>query len=176
MESRKPEAKACGRWATAEVLPTIRKTGGADGAPDSQAGLALSNPDTALDALERAIAIARDQRETIAELSPKAEAHDELMGAGGAVTIDEAARALGTGRNRLYATLRDKGYLKRFNSEPHGREIHEGYLPYQQFEDRGYFATKAATFTDPFTGVVKVTHKTLVTSKGLTRLRTKLKA
>lgn len=76
LDSRKPEAKSFRRWVTAEVLPTIRKTGGAYVALGSQAELDFSNPDTALDALERALEIAREQRAKIAELEPKAETGD----------------------------------------------------------------------------------------------------
>lgn len=36
LRSRKPEAKAFKKWITAEVLPTIRKTGGAYIAPGSR--------------------------------------------------------------------------------------------------------------------------------------------
>lgn len=74
--SERPEAGRFRRWVTAEVLPTIRKTGGAYVAPGSQAELDFSNPDTALDALEKALEIAREQRAKIAELEPKAETGD----------------------------------------------------------------------------------------------------
>jgi len=44
LRSRKPEAKAFKRWITAEVLPTIRKTGGAYLTAEKAEEL-LSNPD-----------------------------------------------------------------------------------------------------------------------------------
>lgn len=74
--SKLESAKRFKRWVTAEVLPTIRKTGGAYVEPGSRAELDFSNPDTALDALERALEIAREQRAKIAELEPKAETGD----------------------------------------------------------------------------------------------------
>ena len=49
-------------WVTAEVLPTIRKTGGAYIAPGSQADFDLSDPLTALDKLIEVANIAKVER------------------------------------------------------------------------------------------------------------------
>lgn len=49
-------------WVYGEVLPTIRKTGGAYIAPGSQAELDLTNPDTALDKLIEVANIAKAER------------------------------------------------------------------------------------------------------------------
>lgn len=62
IRSRKAEAKKFRRWVTHEVLPTIRKTGGAYIAPGSQAELDLTNPDTALDKLIEVAQVAKAER------------------------------------------------------------------------------------------------------------------
>lgn len=71
-QSRKPEAKAFKRWVTHEVLPTIRKTGGAYVRPGSQAELDLTDPDTALDKLAEVVEIARQARAELATVKPRA--------------------------------------------------------------------------------------------------------
>lgn len=72
--SQSDRAKPVKRWLTHEVLPTIRKTGGAYIAPGSQAELDLTNPDTALDKLIEVAQVAKAERSRRIELEAKVEA------------------------------------------------------------------------------------------------------
>ena len=62
MKSQVPGALRFQAWVTDEVLPTIRKTGGAYIKPGSQAELDLTDPDTALDKLIEVATIAKQER------------------------------------------------------------------------------------------------------------------
>lgn len=62
MRSNAANAEAVQDWFTDEVLPTIRKTGGAYIAPGSQAELDLTDPDTALDKLIEVAQVAKAER------------------------------------------------------------------------------------------------------------------
>ena len=107
-------------------------------------------------------------------IAPLAKAHEEWQTAQGAYPMDTAAHMLGTGRNRLFAQLRDLGVLKKLHSEPIGTEVHSGHIPYQQFIDRGYFFTVASRHWMAETGITKVEHKVHITPKGLEWLKGKL--
>lgn len=150
LRSRKPQAKAFKRWITHEVIPTIRKTGGAYIAPGSQAEFDLTNPETALDKLIEVAQIAKAERAKRAEVearnyeltakveedAPKVAAWEALMDADGCYPMATAAQILGTGQNRLYRYLRDIGVListagQRYNT------------PYQEYAK--YFEIKAST-------------------------------
>lgn len=72
-------AKPFRRWVTSEVLPTIRKTGGAYIAPGSQAELDLTNPDTALDKLIEVAQVAKAERARRIALEEKVEADRPLV-------------------------------------------------------------------------------------------------
>jgi len=79
IRSDKPEAVAFRRWITSEVLPTIRKTGGAYIAPGSQAELDLTNPDTALDKLIEVAKVAKAERARRIALEEKVESDRPLV-------------------------------------------------------------------------------------------------
>lgn len=66
-------------WVYSEVLPTIRKTGGAYIAPGSQAELDLTNPDTALDKLIEVAQIAKAERAKRLALEEKIEADRPMV-------------------------------------------------------------------------------------------------
>lgn len=79
IRSDKPKAIPFRRWVTGEVLPTIRKTGGAYIAPGSQAELDLTNPDTALDKLIEIAQIAKAERAKRIALEEQAEADRPMV-------------------------------------------------------------------------------------------------
>lgn len=79
IRSDKPEAVKFRRWLTGEVLPTIRRTGGAYIAPGSQAELDLTNPDTALDKLIEVAQVAKAERARRIALEEKVEADRPLV-------------------------------------------------------------------------------------------------
>lgn len=121
--SRLPAAKAFKRWVTAEVLPTLRRTGSYAVAPQ-----------TYPEAL-RELASTVEQRDAaqaaLAEAAPKADAWDVLASAKGDYSVREAAHilnrdpAIETGQNRLFQKLRDLKLIDR-NDVPyatHSRHV-----------------------------------------------------
>lgn len=127
----KENAKQFKRWVTAEVLPTIRKTGGYVANEDMfiQTYLPFADEQTKL-MFRGVLETVRKQNEQIAAMKPKAEAHDRFISGENLQTVAQVAKALGTGRNRLFEFLRQKKILMSNNT------------PYQQYIDRGYFEVK----------------------------------
>lgn len=116
--------------------------------------------------LSDALRLAADQAETIekqtaliADMTPKAEFHDDVASAINAQTFLHVAKALKTGRTRFTRWLRESIYLMADNS------------PYQQFIDRGYFRVVEKKRKDPSTGEFLTYTQTLVTGKGFTYLQ-----
>lgn len=167
--SRKPESRRFKKWVTSEVLPAIRRTGTYSVVPLQPqqpesfrvSGMDLvvprSFPD-ALRALAQVAERAEDQHREIQVLQPKAAFHDAVNDASGAQSIQEVAKVLGTGQNRLFTWLRDQHILLPSN------------LPYQEYMDRGYFKVVERTWKDA-EGEPHLTTKTLVTGKGLAWLQ-----
>ena len=119
LRSDKPEAKPFRKWVTAEVLPTIRRHG-MYATPDTVEKM-LSDPDTAIKLLttlkeERA---ARLVLEAQAEADkPKVLFADAVSTSKTSILIGELAKLLSQngvkiGQNRLFAWMRDNGYLIR---------------------------------------------------------------
>lgn len=93
----------------------------------------------------------------VSELKPKADVTDMIANATGLLSWNDAAKSLGTGRNRLTEMLRKRGIL--FGEKP---------VPYQKFIEAGYFKVKISPITK---GSVSVNYtQTFVTAKGLTWL------
>ncbi len=115
LRSRKPEAKAFKKWVTAEVLPSIRKTG----------GYIVARPDESPEAiLARAVLVAQDTIERmkaktealeaeVKELAPKAETYDAVVAQRMMKVHDFARRLHGVNSNRTKDDLRRLGYLHR---------------------------------------------------------------
>lgn len=170
IRSDKPEAVAFRRWITSEVLPTIRKTGGAYIAPGSQAELDLTNPDTALDKLIEVAQVAKAERAKRMELeakveadAPKVEAYDQFMEADGTYLVGTVARMLGTSQNKLFAELRERGVF-----------IAKGSMkntPYQRFMQ--HFTVKATHF-ERSDGSEGVSYTTRVKPSGVDFIRRRL--
>lgn len=79
MRSNASNAEAVQDWFTDEVLPTIRKTGGAYITPGSQAELDLTNPDTALDKLIEVAQVAKAERAQRLALQEQIEADRPMV-------------------------------------------------------------------------------------------------
>ncbi|MDZ5457888.1 phage antirepressor KilAC domain-containing protein [Azohydromonas lata] len=134
----------------------------------------VAQPVAAVPALPRtykeallALIAAEDEKEALAAqvqvLEPKAQFHDAVSGAVNDQTVQEVAKVLGTGQNRLFAFLRDEGLLMHDN------------LPYQRHVDAGHFRVVERTFADR-RGERHTYTRTLVTGKGLTLIQKRLAA
>lgn len=93
------------------------------------------------------------QAAVIKALAPKAEFYDQVGRAINSQTVEEVAKVLGTGRNRVFNWLRKSGVLMKSN------------LPYQRFVDRGFFAVAERSYVDG-RGESRTYTRTLVTGKG----------
>lgn len=97
----------------------------------------------------------------VQEQAPKAQFHDAVAEAINCQSVQEIAKVLGTGPNRLFKFLRDEGLLMRDN------------LPYQQHLDAGYFRVVEKQYNDGRGGSYTYT-RTLVTGKGLAYIQKRL--
>ena len=157
MRSRKPEAKAFQRWVTHEVLPALRRDGGYMVARDDE---------TPEETMARAVLLAQAtidrQKSRIAELEPKALFADAVAASDGTCLVGELAKMMrqngvDVGQNRLFAMLREDGYL--------GNVGQNRNVPTQRAMDLGLFRIKetAVTHSD---GHVTLSRTPKVTGKG----------
>lgn len=158
LSSKLDSAKRFKRWVTAEVLPSIRKSGGYIAGQDEMS-------DTEL--LAKALLVAQRQIEQrnaqIAEMQPKALFADAVAASHTSILIGELAKILkqngvDIGQNRLFETLRQQGYLIRRNGTDYNS-------PTQRAMELGLFEVKESTIGNP-DGSVRVTRTTKVTGKG----------
>ena len=97
----------------------------------------------------------------VQEQAPKAQFHDAVSDAINCQSVQEIAKVLGTGPNRLFKFLREEGLLMRDN------------LPYQQHLDAGYFRVVEKQYNDG-RGESHTYARTLVTGKGLAYIQKRL--
>lgn len=156
MRSRKPEAKAFQRWVTHEVLPALRRDG----------GYMVARDETPEQTMARAVLLAQAtidrQKSRIAELEPKALFADAVAASDGTCLVGELAKMMrqngvDVGQNRLFAMLREDGYL--------GNVGQNRNVPTQRAMDLGLFRIKetAVTHSD---GHVTINRTPKVTGKG----------
>lgn len=157
MRSRKPEAKAFQRWVTHEVLPSIRKRGGY---------MASVKDETPEETMARAFIIAKETIERknreIAEMKPKALFADAVSTSDKCMLVGELAKVLRQngvqmGQKRLFAWLRDNGYLMKRGSSYN--------LPTQKAMEMELFEVKE-TAINHSDGHVSTNFTTKVTPKG----------
>lgn len=164
IRSDKPEAARFRRWITAEVLPTIRRTGAY--------GAATIDP-TSIEGAMQLVAAAQTALEALAVAQPKAEAWDQLADATGDYSVSEAAKVLAragivTGPRRLFESLDRFGWVFR-------RGDH--WVAYQDKVDAGLLAHRAQSHFHPRTGDRVIDPPQVrVTVRGLEQLRTLLQA
>jgi prophage antirepressor-like protein len=144
--SDKQKALSVQKWIAGEVMPQIRKTGSYSLKP------AITIPE---DPLEQVLLLTEKLRDTahlaieyrnknavltktVEEQQPKVEAYNAFMDCDGNCSLEETAKAIGMGRNRMTEQLREKHifYKKFSNGDNH---------VYQEFIDRGYFKVKLKT-------------------------------
>ena len=158
LSSKLDSAKRFKRWVTAEVLPSIRKSGGY---------IAGQNEMSDTELLAKALLVAQRQIEQrnaqIAEMQPKALFADAVAASHTSILIGELAKILkqngvDIGQNRLFETLRQQGYLIRRNGTDYNS-------PTQRAMELELFEVKESTVGNP-DGSVRVTRTTKVTGKG----------
>lgn len=164
MRSRKPEAKAFKRWVTHEVLPSIRRDGGymIAGADESDAEIMARALVIANQTIERNRQRITEQDAQIAEMKPKALFADAVAASDGTCLIGELAKMLrqngvDIGQNRLFALLRDEGYL--------GKTGNNKNVPTQRAMEMGLFRIKETAITHS-DGHVTINRTPKVTGKG----------
>ena len=160
IRSDKPDAARFRCWITAEVLPSIRRTG-SYGAP------ALTGPALMAAALIEARAVLEAREAEVAELAPRAEAWDALAATDGDYSMRDAAQILcrdhgvDIGQNRLSKRLREIGWV-----DPQG-------IPYQRHVDLGRIRSRARYYTHARTQErVLADPQIRITPKGVADLRT----
>lgn len=153
LSSRKPEARQFKRWITHEVIPSIRKHG-VYATPDTVERL-LNDPDFAIKTFtalkeERAARILAEQKQ--AELdhqaqinAPKVLLADSITASDSTITIGAMAKILcqngiNIGRNRLFETLRNDGFLMNTKTDRN--------IPTQSAMNRGLLVMVETTYTD----------------------------
>lgn len=156
LSSKLPTAKEFKRWVTHEVLPQIRK----HGAYMTQQTLdkALTSPDFLIQLATKL------KEEKIKELEPKARLADAVAASDGTCLIGELAKmlrqnGLDIGQNRLFAQLREDGYLGKTGSNRN--------VPTQKAMDLGLFRIKETAITHS-DGHVTVNRTAKCTAKGQT--------
>lgn len=150
--SRKPAAKKFKRWVTAEVLPTLRKTGQY---VMPQAEPASSGPAALPQSFAEALRLAADQAERIERqnaalraAAPKVAVVDDFLdvarGKDTNTVAKELAKVFDIGRTRLLDFLRDRKVLDA-SSQPYQVHIDAGrfYMQPTTFRVRG--KTRAGT-------------------------------
>ena len=153
MRSKMPEAEKFEDWVVGEVLPSIRKTGSYQ--PNAKV------PTTFAESLR----LAADLQEKLEAAQPKIAFADAVSESINSVTIQDFAKALGTGQNRLYSLLREHGYLMSGGSTNN--------KPYQRYVDQGLFKVQEGIWRNQ-AGEANTYFKTLVTGKGQQYFQSKL--
>lgn len=155
--SKLESAKQFKRWVTHEVLPAIRRDGAyvaSDGTEDDATLMA------------RALLAAKRQMDAkdreIAEMRPKALFADAVAASDGTCLVGELAKMLrqngvDVGQNRLFAMLREDGFLGKSNSNRN--------VPTQRAMEAGLFRIKETAITHS-DGHVTVNRTPKVTGKG----------
>ena len=163
LASRKPQAHEFKRWITHEVLPAIRKHG-AYMTPQT-IEKALLNPDTIIN-LATQLKQEQEQRKQLQteneQMKPKALFADAVATSNSSILIGQLAKILRQngiqiGQNRLFAWMREHGYL--------GTRGSNRNVPTQRSMELGLFKTKE-TVINHSDGHTTVNITTKVTGKG----------
>lgn len=161
--SQLPKAKEFKHWVTSEVLPTIRKHG-AYATPATIESI-IADPDNGIKLLT-ALKEEQEKRKAlqtqIAEQKPKVIFAEAVSASKTSILIGDLAKILkqngiDIGQKRLFAWLRDNGYLIKGGSSKN--------MPTQRAMDMGLFVVKEGSYVNG-EGVNVTTKTTKVTGKG----------
>ena len=157
IRSDKPEAKPFRKWITAEVLPTIRKTG-AYMTPETIEKV-LMNPDTIISLATQL----KELQTKVEQDKPKVLFADAVAASHTSILIGDLAKLIRqngveVGQNRLFQWLRDNGYLIK-------RKGSDWNMPTQRSIEMGLLEIKESTHIDG-NGCNVTTKTPKVTGKG----------
>lgn len=167
IRSDAPNARDFRRWITSEVIPSIRRSGSYELAPALPQSYA-----EALRELAQSVEAREQLTAEVTQLTPRAEAWDELASAEGDYEVADAAKILAragveTGRQRLFDQLAAMNWIYR---APSGK-----WKARQTAVDSGYLAEKPQSHHHPRTGeLVLDPPQVRVKLRGIERLRVRL--
>lgn len=158
LSSKLPTAKKFKRWVTAEVLPTIRKTGGYVANEDVFVETYLPFADEPIKQLFKIqCRVINQLNNRIRQDEPKVKFADHVSDSTNLIDVNKMAKlcadhGIRIGRNRLFAWLRSRGILM------------GGNIPYQEYIENGYFRVKESVYET--NGQTRTYQQTFVTGKG----------
>jgi len=158
LSSKMPNAKKFKHWVTAEVLPTIRKTGGYVANEDVFVETYLPFADEPIKQLFKIqCRVINQLNNRIRQDEPKVKFADHVSDSTNLIDVNKMAKlcadhGIRIGRNRLFAWLRSRGILM------------GGNIPYQEYIDNGYFRVKESVYE--CNGQTRTYQQTFVTGKG----------
>ena len=165
LSSKLPKAKEFKHWVTSEILPTIRKHGAY--MTDSVIEQAITSPDFLIK-LATQLKEEQAQRKVLEQRveadRPKVLFADAVETSQTSILVGDLAKLIkqngvDIGQKRLFAWLRDNGYLIKSGSSTN--------MPTQRSMDMKLFEVKERSISNP-DGSVRVTKTTKVTGKGQT--------
>lgn len=160
LSSRKKGAKEFKRWITHEVIPSIRKHGMY--ATDEL----LDNPDLLI-SVAKELKFEKERRKLLEtereQNKPKVLFAQSVQASNKSILVGDMAKLIkqngvDIGQNKLFAWLRDNGYVIRRKGESYN-------LPTQKSMELGILEIKESTHINP-DGSVRLTKTTKVTGKG----------
>ena len=154
--SSKPAAKRFKKWVTAEVLPSLRKTG------QYGAGIDLRDPDQLLPLLNDYAQAAKAAKGELAAVRPQAQAYERLAISDGDLCITDAAKTLGLRPKDLFAWLQAHQWIYRRTGGNH-------WCGYQDKIQRGLLNHKVTEVIRP-DGSQRISIAVRITAKGLSLL------
>lgn len=163
LSSKLPQAKQFKRWITADVLPTIRKTGGYVNNDESfiETYLPFADEQTR-HMLKATLQTIRNLNDKIEQDKPKVLFADAVETADTSILVGDLAKLLkqngvDIGQKRLFDWLRNKGYLIKKGLSKN--------MPTQKSMDLKLFEVKERAINNP-DGTIRVTRTTKVTGAG----------
>lgn len=159
---RTEAGKRLNRFLHAEVIPSIRKTGGYSAVDPMQV---LNDPEAMRGLLLGYTEKVIELRGQVEILEPKAKALDRISDTSGSLNITEAAKALGLQPKRLFDFLFTSRWIYRRNGS-------KNWLGYQDRCISGLLEHKVASVMNNATGEEVIREQVRITPKGLARLAT----
>lgn len=164
LSSKLPKAKEFKRWVTSEILPSIRRHGAY--MTDDILAKTIENPDfliNLLNDMKQEKEKRKELEEKVQQDKPKVLFAECVEASKTSILVGDLAKLLKQngveiGQKRLFAWLRDNGYLMRGNSGSYN-------MPTQRSMEMGLFEVKEHVINNP-DGSIRVTKTPKVTGKG----------